>query len=119
MSASPPPAPRHTRLTEKLTALSPVHLEVVDESDQHNVPPGSESHFRVLIVCADFAGERPLARQRRINALLADEFEGGLHALALQALAPEEWRAGSKARSSPPCLGGSSARKATRSVAES
>ena len=91
----------------------------MDESDQHNVPPGSESHFRVLIVCAEFAGQRPLARQRRINALLVDEFAGGLHALALQALAPEEWRAGATARSSPPCLGGSKAGKTPRSVAES
>ena len=98
--------PMRERLMAKLNTLDPVHLEVANESHQHNVPPGSESHFRVLIVCAGFARQRPLARQRQVNALLADEFKRGLHALALLALSPDEWRAGQPARQSPPCLGG-------------
>ena len=33
-----------------LSAFSPMHLDVINESHQHNVAPGSESHFKVIIV---------------------------------------------------------------------
>jgi BolA protein len=91
-------------------ALSPTHLEVNDESHMHNVPPGSESHFKVLVVSDSFAGERLIARHRRINALLRDELDGGLHALAIHAWTPEEWfDKGGAAPASPQCMGGSKA----------
>ena len=91
-------------------SLSPTHLEVTDESHMHNVPPGSESHFKVLVVSDDFAGERLVARHRRINALLKDELDGGLHALAIHAWTPQEWfDKGGTAPSSPQCMGGSKA----------
>lgn len=89
-------------------ALAPVHLEVVNESGMHNVPPGSQTHFRVTVVSEAFAGEALLARHRRVNGLLAAQFDAGLHALSVHALTPEEWfeRYGSLPES-PPCLGGS------------
>ncbi len=31
------------------SSLAPSHLEVINESHMHNVPPGSESHFRLVI----------------------------------------------------------------------
>lgn len=34
--------------------LQPVHLEVINESYMHNVPKGSETHFKVLVVCMVF-----------------------------------------------------------------
>ena len=47
------------RIREKLIgALAPVHLEVVNESGQHNVPAGSETHFKVVVVSSAFAGSR-------------------------------------------------------------
>lgn len=90
------------------TALTPTHLEVIDESHMHSVPPGSESHFKVLVVSEGFADERLVGRHRRINALLKDELTGGLHALAIHAWTPEEWFAkGGEAPASPQCMGGS------------
>ncbi|MGL4717279.1 MAG: BolA family protein, partial [Aeromonas sp.] len=56
----------------KLTAaLSPTRLEVFNESHMHRVEPGSESHFKVVIVSQQFAGQRLLARHRQVNAILA------------------------------------------------
>jgi len=100
---------RKTRIETTLsTALAPLHLEVQDESHMHSVPPGAESHFKVLIVSDDFTSEPPLGRHRRVNRLLASEFQCGLHALAIHAWTPEEWFArGGAAPASPPCLGGS------------
>jgi BolA protein len=96
------------RITEKLERLfNPVHLEVLNESHMHNVPPGSESHFKVTIVSEAFSGERLVARHRLVNKALAEELAGGIHALALHTLDPEQWfeRAGTVPES-PPCLGG-------------
>ena len=53
-------------------ALSPEHLEVLNESHMHNVPPGSESHFKVTVVTAQFEGQRLVARHRTVNELLAE-----------------------------------------------
>jgi BolA protein len=86
--------------------LKPQHLEVINESHRHNVPPGSESHFKVVVVCDEFAGKQLLARHRMINKLLAAELAGGIHALALHTLTPEEWVQAGGAPASPPCMGG-------------
>lgn len=89
-------------------ALSPLHLEVADESHMHSVPEGAQSHFKVTVVSERFRGEKLIARQRSVNRLLATEFDAGLHALALHTWTPEEWfEKGGRAPDSPPCLGGS------------
>ncbi len=89
-------------------ALTPVHLEVLDESYMHSVPEGAESHFRLTVVSEGFEGEKLLARHRRINKLLAPEFNVGLHALALHTWTPAEWfEKGGRVPESPLCLGGS------------
>ena len=50
-------------IEQKLTnSLTPSHLEVINESHMHNVPPGSESHFKVVIVTDVFDG---ISRVRR------------------------------------------------------
>jgi BolA family transcriptional regulator, general stress-responsive regulator len=83
------------RIREKLTAgLQPARLAIIDESHRHaghaGARPEGESHFRVEIVAAAFAGESRIARQRRVYALLAEELAGPVHALALTTLTPEE-----------------------------
>lgn len=99
-------------ITTKLNnAFSPEHLEVVNESFMHNVPEGSESHFKVVIVCDDFAGKMLIARHRLVNKVLQDELkkdrsDGGIHALALHTMTMEEWFKKGKAPQSPECLGG-------------
>ncbi len=93
--------------TKLLEALEPAYLEVINESSGHNVPPGSETHFKVVLVTDVFASERLLARHRRINRILADELAGGVHALALHTYTPAEWEARFGAvPESPACLGG-------------
>ena len=43
--------------TKIRTALAPSHLEVINESHKHSVPPGSESHFKLVIVSPTFEGK--------------------------------------------------------------
>jgi BolA protein len=78
-------------------ALDAEHIQVVDESHLHaghaGARPGGESHFRLLIVSGRFAGKGQVERQRMVYSLLSDLMEGEIHALAMQTLTPEEWRA--------------------------
>lgn len=95
-------------IIEKLeNSFTPEHLEVVNESHMHNVPEGSESHFKVVIVCDDFKDKMLLARHRMVNKALETELNGGIHALALHTMTMEEWFEKGNAPESPPCLGGS------------
>ena len=97
-----------TMQSKLIHGLSPLHLEVVNESHAHNVPDGSESHFKVLVVAEAFDGQTLLSRHRMVNALLAQELAGPVHALAIHAHTPGEWfERGGKVPDSPPCLGGS------------
>ncbi len=84
------------------------HLEVIDESQNHNVPQGAQSHFKVVLVAGSFAGQSRINRHREINSALQGEFDGGMHALAIHAYTLDEWRSRfGQAPLSPPCLGGS------------
>ena len=96
------------RIQAKLVeALAPAHLEVVNESGNHNVPAGAQTHFKVVVVSPQFEGERLLARHRRVNAALAAELSGGVHALAIHTYTTAEWqRRFGDAPMSPPCHGG-------------
>lgn len=83
---------RQTRIEKILQKeLEPNYLEVLNESDQHSVPPGSESHFRILIVSDRFVGLSRVERQRLINDLLKSELSSGLHALGQRTLTVSEW----------------------------
>ena len=94
-------------ITGKLaSAFKPQHLEVCNESGNHNVPPGSESHFRVTLVSEEFCTLKLLERHRRVNEVLKQELAGGVHALALHTYTSEEWRQRfGQTPMSPPCLG--------------
>lgn len=87
--------------------INALHMEVINESNNHNVPAGSESHFKVVLVSEDFAGKALLARHRMINKILEEELQGIIHALALHTYTESEWQdAFGTAPMSPPCLGG-------------
>jgi len=82
-------------IIEKLReAFSPESLEVQDESHLHEGHmghrPEGETHFRVYTVSQAFAGKSRVDRHRLINAALAAELAGPVHALALHAKAPGE-----------------------------
>jgi BolA family transcriptional regulator, general stress-responsive regulator len=75
-------------------AFTPESLEVQDESHLHEGHaghrPGGETHFRVHIVSPAFSGKSRVERHRMINAALATELAGSVHALALHIKAPGE-----------------------------
>jgi BolA protein len=82
-------------ITEKLRkAFAPDSLTVEDESHRHEGHaghrPGGETHFRLYIVSEAFRGKSRIERHRMINAALAGELAGGMHALAIHAAAPGE-----------------------------
>ncbi len=69
-------------------ALSPITLEVIDESHLHaghtGARPSGETHFRVLCVSEAFSGKTRLEQHRLVNAALAHELSTSIHALALE-----------------------------------
>lgn len=82
-------------LGRKLTAaLSPVALEILDDSARHaghsGAAPGGETHFTISITSAAFVGMNRLARQRRVYAIVSEELAGPVHALSLSTRAPGE-----------------------------
>jgi BolA protein len=82
-------------ITKKLTeAFAPQSLKVEDESHRHEGHAGhregGQTHFRVYIVADAFKGKTRIERHRMINATLAGELAGGVHALAIHATAPGE-----------------------------
>lgn len=80
------------------TALTPQHLEIVDESARHaghvamhgHAGQGGETHFRLTIVAQAFAGQSRLARQRLVYGALTHELAHGVHAIAMTTLTPAE-----------------------------
>ena len=90
-------------------AIVSCQVLVTDESRQHNVPKGAESHFNVLVVSDQFDGLNRVARHRMVHGALADEFAGGLHALTLTLRTPSEHEHAQGPIASPKCMGGSKA----------
>jgi len=88
-------------------AFSPDHLQVINESASHNVPEGSESHFKVVLVSQSFECQSAVKRHQSVYAVLAAELQSGVHALALHTYLPVEWEKRQSAPISPDCLGGS------------
>jgi len=83
------------------------YLQVENESHNHSVPPNSETHFKVTLVCEEFEGLRLIQRHRLVNELLAEELSGPVHALAMHTYTPAQWA--EKNQTSPTsaqCLGG-------------
>lgn len=95
--------------------------EVVNESYKHNVPKGSESHFKVLVVSEVFEGKTMIQRHRMVNSTLKDELSGNtpdgskIHALSIQAKTPSQWQTATTTgtaviQATPNCLGGDKGR---------
>jgi len=86
---------REAAIREKLMiGLEPTRLDVINESELHaghrSSPGTGESHFRVNVVSEKFEGKSRVERHRMINEILAEEMDGLVHALAVQASAPGE-----------------------------
>lgn len=91
-----------------ISAALPVeHLTVENESHMHNVPAGSESHFRLVVVSPAFEGQSRVRRHQQLYALLGgEEMKLPVHALAMHLYTPAEWDAARAAPASPACRGG-------------
>ena len=93
-----------TKLKE---VLSPIHLEVIDESYLHNVEPGRESHVRIVAISELFEGLNLVKRHQLIYAEIQEEIDGPIHALSIHTFTEQEWKErNEKAEASPDCLGG-------------
>lgn len=102
---------RHKEITSLIEAsFSVVHMELINESHMHSVPPNSETHFKLVLVSDDFEGESKVKRHQSVYRLVAPLMEQGLHALALHLYTPGEWQKQfGEVPSSPNCMGGSKA----------
>ncbi|KAK7111843.1 bolA-like protein DDB_G0274169 [Littorina saxatilis] len=100
--------PMETSMKKKLAeAFKPSVLQIVNESYMHNVPKGSETHFKVVIVSDAFEGVQLVQRHRKVNNVLEEEFGSGLHALSIVAKTPIQWeKSTQEVGQSPPCRGG-------------
>jgi BolA protein len=82
------------RIRERLAALDPVDLSLVDESSQHaghaGWQPGGGTHWRLTIVSPRFAGQPTVARHRMVYQALGELMQNPIHALAITARSPEE-----------------------------
>ena len=81
-------------IRERLNALAPSRLELLDESAKHaghaGAAPGGNTHWKLTIVSAAFAGKPTLARHRMIYQALGELMQQPIHALAISAKAPGE-----------------------------
>ena len=92
--------PIATIMREKLTtAFHPTRIELEDDSARHaghhheggmDAKPGGESHFNLSLTSAHFVGMSRVQRQRAVNAALAAELAGPVHALSITARTPDE-----------------------------
>jgi BolA protein len=86
------------KIQEKLfAAFAPAELVVQNDSHRHahhagvhDVPATGETHFTVTMVSDKFRGVSRVERHRMVNAVLAEELAGPVHALALKLSAPGE-----------------------------
>ncbi|XP_044263018.1 bolA-like protein DDB_G0274169 [Tribolium madens] len=101
-------APVETSIRTKLSSeLQTTHLEVINESYMHNVPKGSETHFKVVVVSEKFSDLPLIKRHRLVNDILKEELKSGVHALSIVAKTPSQWSNSEQViESSPNCRGG-------------
>ena len=81
-----------TEIENNLTnEMDLLHLEVENESPNHNVEPGSESHFKVVVVSDEFIEKRLVQRHQMIYRILKEQMTK-IHAIAIHAFTKDEWR---------------------------
>ncbi len=81
-------------IRERLAALQPVSMELHDESGQHaghaGARPGESTHWQLTIVSEAFRGKSAVARHRMVYEALGDLMKRDIHALRIEAFAPEQ-----------------------------
>ena len=86
--------PVEEAIRQRLQALSPVSVDLRDESAQHaghaGARPSGGSHWQLTIVSDAFRGKTAVARHRMVYEALGDLMKRDVHALRIEALAPEQ-----------------------------
>lgn len=80
-------------IRQKLAALAPQAIEVLDDSAQHVGHVGAQSgggHYRLLLVSEKFRGLSLPARHRMVYDALGPMMQKEIHALSIKALTPDE-----------------------------
>jgi BolA family transcriptional regulator, general stress-responsive regulator len=82
-------------IRERLATLNPSTLDLRDESGQHaghaGARPSGGSHWQLTIVAEAFRGKTPVARHRMVYEALGDLMKTDVHALRIEAFAPEQF----------------------------
>lgn len=81
--------------------LSPLILEVIDESPNHK--RGSSSHFHVLVVSSVFEGLNSVQRHQKVFQSIGSEIINQIHAFSQNTYTPEEWKKHGILQEPPPC----------------
>ena len=86
--------PVEAAMRERLASLAPVTLDLQDESGQHaghaGARPSGGSHWQLTIVSEAFRGKSAVARHRMVYEALGDLMKQDIHALRIEASAPEQ-----------------------------
>ncbi len=75
------------------SALQPQALDLIDEGHMHAGHEGAKDgrgHFRLRVVSGRFVGQTLVQRHRLIYQLLGDLMQSDIHALTIEARAPDE-----------------------------
>lgn len=80
-------------MQQKLAALAPESIEILDESGNHVGHEGARGgggHYQLIMVSRQFSGKPAQLRHRMIYGALGTMMHKEIHALAIKAYAPDE-----------------------------
>tara|TARA_B100001250_G_C19288697_1_gene566508 strand:- start:100 stop:408 length:309 start_codon:yes stop_codon:yes gene_type:complete len=83
-------------------SFKPIYLEVVNESGMHNVPDGSESHFKVIIASEVFTELSLIKRHQSVYKALNGIMDN-IHALSMHLYDSDEYKSNPSPEDSPDC----------------
>ena len=84
------------------TSMNLSSLKIINESFLHNVPEGSESHFKIVIVSSDFINLTMIQRHKLVHKKL-DNLMTKIHALSIHAFDENEFKSNPIILDSPEC----------------
>ncbi len=78
-------------IRDRLSVLEPESVQLVDEDHLHVGHGADGAHWQLTIVSEAFRGRSPLARHRMVYEALGDLMKREIHALKIEAFAPEQF----------------------------
>ena len=86
-----------------IESFDPSVLSVINESNMHNVPEGSESHFKVVLVSNNFKNIKNVERHQAVYKSLKNVMES-IHALSINTFDKKEFQKNPQLIDSPKCV---------------